>query len=150
MRCPSLDEVVKGLRGRSLSFEALAYKCGRDGALRLVAAAALKMRLEGELGSVVCLHARPLWICGTRGLQTFCLPRYAARDAVKKALAVAENVGIRPFWIAPLKKRHNLCWAKEDAEKLVAALLDGLKPAKGRRRARRDMRRFVPEEDIGE
>lgn len=135
MTCPTLEEVVRGLRARTLSFEALMYRCGRDGALRLVAAAAIKIRAEGERGSIVCLRARSLWMCGHHVFRTFCLPKSAAVEAVKRALAAAKIAGIEPFWVAPLRKRRNTCWAKEDAERLVAVLLDGLAPAKaGRRR----------------
>ncbi|MDT7870618.1 MAG: hypothetical protein RQ839_10625 [Thermoproteus sp.] len=134
MRCPGLEEVVRGLRGRSLSFEALSYRCGWEGALRLVAAAAIKIRAEGERGSVVCLRARSLWMCEQHVFRTFCLPKSAAVEAVRKALRVAEEAGVKPFWAAPLRKRRTTCWTKEDAERLVAVLLDGLSPTKGRRR----------------
>jgi len=134
MACPPLEEVVRGLRGRTLSFEALMYRCGWDGALRLVAAAALKIRAEGERGSIVCLRARSLWACEHHVFRTFCLPKSAAVEAVRRALAAARIAGIEPVWVAPLRKRRNTCWAKEDAERLAAVLLDGLTPTKGRRR----------------
>jgi hypothetical protein len=136
MTCPSLDEVAKGLSGRFLSFEALMHRCGWDGALRLVAAAALKIRVDGERGSIVCLRAKSLWICDAHVYRTFCLPKPAAVEAVRRALAMAESAGIEPFWIAPLKKRRNTCWAKEDAERLIAILLDGITPANRSRRRR--------------
>ena len=137
MRCPSLEEVARGLRGRTLSFEALSYRCGWEGALRLVAAAAIKIRAEGERGSVVCLRAKSLWACDAKVSRTFCLPKSAAVEAVRRVLRVAEEAGIKPFWAAPLRKRKTNCWTKEDAERLVEVLLDGITPAKGRRRVRR-------------
>jgi len=143
MTCPSLEEVVRGLRGRTLSFESLMYRCGWDGALRLVVAAAIKARLDGERGSIVCLRAKSLWMCEQHVFKTFCVPRNAAVEAVRRALRIAKEAGVAPFWSAPLRKRKTNCWRREDAERLVAVLLDGLTPA--RRRARRDMRRFVPD-----
>jgi len=134
MRCPSLEEVARGLRGRTLSFEALSYRCGWEGALRLVAAAAIKIRAEGERGSVVCLRTRSLWACDAKVSRTFCVPQSAAVEAVRRVLRVAEEAGIKPFWAAPLRKRKTNCWTKEDAERLVEVLLDGITPAKGRRR----------------
>ena len=143
MRCPPLEEVVMRLRARTLSFEELAARCGWDGALRLVAAAALKARIDGARGSVVCLRTKSIWACDAKVYRTFCVPRNAAVEAVRRALRIAKEAGVGPFWSAPLRKRKTNCWRREDAERLVAVLLDGLAPA--RRRARRDMRRFVPD-----
>jgi FAD/FMN-containing dehydrogenase len=134
MRCPSLEEVVRGLRGRTLSFEALAYRCGWEGALRLIAAAAIKIRADGERGSVVCVRTRSLWACDAKVFGTFCVPQSAAVEAIRRALRAAEEAGIKPLWAAPLRKRKTNCWTKEDAERLVEVLLDGLAPTKGRRR----------------
>ena len=137
MRCPSLEEVAERLRGRSLSFEALSYRCGWEGALRLIAAAAIKIRADGERGSVVCLRTKSLWACDAKASGTFCVPQSAAVEAVRRVLRVAEEAGIKPFWTAPPRKRKTNCWMKEDAERLVEVLLDGLAPARGRRRVRR-------------
>jgi len=134
MRCPPLEEVVVRLRARTLSFEELAARCGWDGALRLVVAAAIKARLDGERGSIVCLRAKSLWMCEQHVFKTFCVPRNAAVEAVRRALRIAKEAGVAPFWSAPLTKRKTNCWRREDAERLVAVLLDGLAPAKARRR----------------
>ena len=135
MICPTLEEVVRGLRARTLSFEALMYRCGWDGALRMVAAAAIKARLDGARGSVVCLRTRSIWACDAKVYRTFCVPKSAAVEAVRRALRIAKEAGVGPFWSAPLRKRKTNCWAREDAERLVELLLDGLTPAKaGRRR----------------
>jgi hypothetical protein len=140
MRCPSLEEVVRGLRGRSLSFEALVRRCGRDEALRLVAAAVLSIRLDGARGVVVCVSARPLWSCnGARS--TLCLPKAAAARALVLVRRTAEEAGIRPLWSSPLKKAKKICWLEADARKLLRALLNGGKRTSGKAQRRADFSR---------
>jgi hypothetical protein len=140
MRCPPLEEVVERLRGRTLSFEALAYRCGREEALRLVAAAVLQILLDGARGVVVCVGARPLWACnGARS--TLCLPKAAAVRALVLARRTAEEAGIRPLWSSPLKKAKKVCWLEADARKLLKALLNGGRRTSGRARRRADFSR---------
>jgi len=135
MRCPSLEEVVRGLRGRSLSFEALSYRCGWEGALRLIAAAVLSIRLDGARGVVVCVSARPLWACNS-ARSTLCLPRAAAVRAMVLVRRTAEEAGIRPLWSSPLKKGKKTCWLEADARKLVEALLNGGRRTSGKAQRR--------------
>jgi len=142
MRCPSLEEVAGGLRGRSLSFEALVRRCGRDEALRLIAAAVLSIRLDGARGVVVCVGARPLWTCN-HAHSTLCLPKAAAARALVLVRRTAEEAGIRPLWSSPLKKAKKICWLEADARKLLRALLNGGKADVGQGA---ETRRFFQEE----
>jgi len=141
MTCPTLEEVVRGLRSRRLSFDALVKRCGgKEEAHRMIAAAVLRIWLDGARGVVICVSARPLWACNS-ARSTLCLPKAAAVRALIAARRAAEEVGVRPLWSSPLKKAKKICWLEADARKLVEALLNGRRRASGRARRRADFSR---------